>query len=716
MPRSTGPTAPLPRSAGLAALAMLTALAGCVDVPVRLDPAADAGGEPSEAGAPDAAAPDGPPPDADPPDTERPDAAGPPPDGDVFGGDGEVDHTPDVGPCARRCPSPAQIAAHPPLDRLYAVRPLGDGTALLGGWSADLAPLAERIGAPVVEVPLVRDDPEAEPVEAGVPVLLHVADDLSTVLAVYHLPAGSTGPITDIQLGGGGGGPTIYLSTREGRATTYTAGQGYRVLRFAAPPSVDGAAFDRSWVVTAGGAYRLSPPWVAGADATLFAVDAEPNSSTGSVALWFGPDGAARIIDAWRHHVGNLGLTRYGGPPLGAQRSFFPLENSVRCGLRTWFATADAGRFDEPVPDGNGGERIGPWPFDAFTAGPCVLLGSDLEPTTPGEHGWRMVPGRSVDVSGVERGADGALFLAFDSAAERPESGDTDTVPTVLALGPDGARRWWRRPHPEGSAMSPVFAPTASPVPQDLTALAYDPGGGGTAPSVVVVARTTVALDASLWPGTISGAPQPFQQPPLQPNANPVGWIGRLDAATGDLRAATHVFGQTVNFSPEHGRAGRLACFVDTDRVSGFVQPTRPDRGGLAVGPAGEVAISGVAAGLGMTPDAWQVTGAPEVADALVPFVRIYDRDLSTVLYSSAVGPGLDPADPRAIGRDLEITDLAFTADGALLVVGHQTGEGRLAAVGVPAWADAEWPEAQRGEGATRAVVLRLVPDPACGR
>ncbi|MCB9527244.1 MAG: hypothetical protein H6701_02440 [Myxococcales bacterium] len=220
----------------------------------------------------------------------------------------------------------------------------------------------------------------------------------------------------------------------------------------------------------------------------------------------------------------------------------------------------------------------------------------------------------------------------------------------------------------------------------------------------------------TLWPAPdapgFQGPPPPVPELAEQPT---IGWLGRF-TLDGALIAATHVFDPRRD-DPANRRPGRLRCWTDTDATAA-PEPTTLQlfRQSLAIGPHGEIALRARVARPLTTPDAWQP--APPTADATpvgMELIRVFDADLSTVLYSTVVEA--TTGDPMP-GRTVIVEDITFDIDGRLLVVGRQIAlqaSGRLPTLAVPAWGRAEPYTIPEAIPAARAFLLRLALDPTCG-
>ncbi len=697
-------------------LLSVTLCAGCVDVPLPGGPpTGDAAiadtGEP--ANRPDVAPLDArPAPDRAPPDATIVDAAPDPPDAVI---------------CPAPCPHGDQQALYLPASRADAIAILDDGSVLVALTVDALADFTDALAARGVDLepaeipmPAVLDDQGGD----GQPLLLHLEPRLETIRAAYVLAGFASGPIVDLwRAPGDAPGRPLYIVARYGRGAVQQGvaldRAGYAVIGPLDPDALaDGPAEPSVAVIPAAGDYQDQPPGAA-LPAGFVAIDGAPDAPARSSARWYTADGRARPLTGLRHHARAEPATpyAYGAMPADATASELPLQAGDRCALRT--AEPDprsAQVYAGLVPDGNGGERIGRWPLDAFADALCPAPdptpGEGMGPAPAGPHGWSTIAGRSVAATGVASDDSGATYVGFDTAVELGP--DAHTVATVMALEPTGELRWYQRLRPE------AIGGIATMAEHDQTvrgiALDRDPARGA---GVVVMAEGRLDDMLPLWTAPAGGQPG-FQGAPGTPGGrSAAGWLGRLDARDGRLLAATWIYRVTATPTPAAMRVGRLRCFIDEGRAAGVPQPVLLDPGALAVGPDGQVAVGGIGVGLSNTPDALQQTTAP-FENPSARFVRIYDRGLSALIYATALGP--EPADANGrLGLDMTVADMAFTDAGHLLVVGHQRPRdgaddgAMLPTTAVPPWADDAWPVDARGAGETRAFMLRLVPDPACG-
>lgn len=713
-------------AAGIALLA-----AGCVDVPVPGTPPDGATVDGGFESAPDTRPPDAAPLDAQPPDSGRIDAAVDPADAGL-----EADAHPSGVQCPLPCPHPAQAAAYVAASRAEALLVLDDGSVLL---ALTLQPDdglldaldARGLAVETVPLPIPPDLPpparEPPPEPQPRPLLVQLEPDLSAIRRLLVPEGPDIGPIVDLWRGPPAeANRPLFLVARHGegliRFGAAEAGRGYVVLGPYTPPDAgDAQPIPRATVIDAAHDYQDRPPGAA-LNSGFVGVDGAPDAPARSRARWFESDGRPLPREGLRHHfAGGAERPAFGLPPVDVDYSTLPLRAGDRCAL--WTSADEPGGpgvYLGPVADGNGEDRIGRRPLDAFAEGACPVPdptpGLIMDPAPVGVHGWSIVPGRSAAVAGVAAATDGATFFGFDIGARRAER--MLRIPAVAAYDRSGALRWFQRLRRDALDGQPVVAEHS----QVVRGLALDEGADRP-PSVIVMAEGRVGDDHPLWAGPAGDTG--FQGLPLTGGGNSAsGWLGRLDPADGALLAATWIYRVNALPAPERMRDGRLGCFIDETLSPGVPQPVQLDPGRIAVGPDGQIAVVGTGIGLENTPDALQQTDAPYGLNTSARFVRIYAPDLTHLLYATALGPLPADADGR-LGLDLTIGDVAFTADGHLLVVGWQAvrdndGGGvddgaALPTVGVPSWADATWPADRRPADATRAFVLRLVPDPTCG-
>lgn len=657
-------------------------------------------------------------PDMDP----RPDLRPPP---DMRPADlGPPDQGPLGPPCSLGCDGAETLAAYVPLDRLDLVHRLDDGALLIGGTTRDDADIRRLGGNPEDRVGVVGQLP-IHPMSTARVVLLHVDEALETVTQVYAFGDSELGPPNRATVRDG----HLYLSTRyamsEMQADALVRPRlGYVVARFEGVPTPEEQPMVQAlWLLGATGEARVDPAWDAIDPAAVFAADDNATRPGGGRLHIVAPNGSEQIMPGWRFHSRAAGVpgdrtTLVYGPSdeNGIRGSFVPLTPDL-CPLRTWYAPDEVGGGEDLSPsedfqresteDGNGEDRPGTEPHDAFGSRPC-LAPTDESGPRPADalvtlNGWRLDAGQRFDVIAALRADDGALYVALNATASTREADDginDDHVPTVLRFDAEGRLQWWQRLHGQRDG-----GWKNSSVDQRIVDMVLAPGGEG----VIVLARSLVrpeTLDEpQLW--TRDGA---FQQPPVGGDGVPVGWLGLLDADDGALARSTYVF-DPIRDTPERLGAP-LDCWPDSyDLAAAAFEPAR---GGLAVSDSGVVAVHGITHRARTTPDALVPTGR-DVPPTPMPVVRVFDADLQDVLHSSVIVGDLDAPDPSA---ELAIRDIAFDARGRVIVVGEQTtGAAPLPARRVPAWGARNPATAQSvAERATTAFIVRLDLDPECRR
>ncbi|MCB9527242.1 MAG: hypothetical protein H6701_02430 [Myxococcales bacterium] len=719
--------------------AALVLLTGCVDAPIRLfeidadrparpeagpDDDPDASAIPTDAdplpdhdngrfdAGPDAAPLDAAP-DLDLPDLTLPDLDLP-----------DLD-LPDQGPGPLECPAGCAVAdtlaAYLPVERVDAVARLPDGQIVIGG-AASLAALrafAGPLGADEIAGPVFP----ADGAHATRPFIARLSADLSVLHGVEYLRV-EAGAVDAIRPLASRGELRLYVSGQYGPTLPVDAPLFDRIGYYLAELTLsgDGLTSRATSVVSAGGGNQTSPTWAPRPDGVVFQVNGHPFGREWSAGIYARVGELPVPVAGWRHHQRIDGLTNpvfVGQGPVGAF-GFLPFIGPDFCPQRSW----DDAAFGERPDDGRGGQNLGRYPFDGFGSGPCATTGvATVAPALPdvGPHGWRIDNSLTFEAADAVIDPNGdALYLALNATALRGDAvpvngehpaGATDRVPTVLRQDRDGRLVWWRRLHRQQLADG---TPVPSLAAQRVLALALDPRPPG---ALVVLAETTIGDVHPLWPAPADGAAG-FQRPPpavVGAAEQPVvGWLGRF-ALDGTLLAATYVFDPRRD-DPDDRRPGRLGCWTDTDRAADPQPvPLRLERHALAIGPAGEVAIRARAARALTTPDAW--LPAPPTAEAPgaeMELVRVFDADLSTVLYSTVIEEAIERPMPE---RDVIVQDIAFDAFGRLLVVGRQiapAGAGRLPTLAVPQWGRAE-PVSDLIDPPSSAFLLRLARDPACG-
>lgn len=634
---------------------------------------------------------------------------------------------PDMGPlgppCSLGCDGAETLAAYVPLDRLDLVHRLDDGALLLGGMTRDGSDL-QRLGRGMARAVAVGQAP-LDPASRDQVVLLHVDEALDAVTQVYAFSPGLLGPLSRAADVGG----HLYVSTRYSMAADQ-AGRlgrpplGYAVARFDGIPAPPAAPVVQAlWLLGADGYARTAPAWDAVGPSAVLAADgagADPGDARLHIVA---PNGIEQVVRGWRFHTRAVmapgaGVGSVYGPldddAGGIGGSFVPLTPD-QCPLRTWYAPGEVGGGEDPSPserrqraseqDGNGDRRPGTEPHDAFGSRPCVAPADGGAPPRPDDslitlNGWRLDPGQRFDVVAALRDDDGAMYVALNATASTQEADDDindDHVPTVLRFDAGGALRWWQRLHgQQGGGWK------NSSVDQRIVDLALAPGGG-----VVVLARSLVrpeTLDEpQLWDALYA-----FQEPPVGGDGVPVGWLGVLDADSGELEHSTYVF-DPVRDAPERLDAP-LDCWPDTyDLAAAAFEPAR---GGLAVSDNGVIALHGITHRARTTLDALTPTGR-DVPTTPMPVVRAFDAGLETVLHSSVIVGDVDAPDPSA---EVTIRDIAFDGRGRVIVVGDQVaGAPPLPTRQVPGWAARNPVNAQTSAArATTAFIVRLDLDPGC--
>lgn len=495
-------------------------------------------------------------------------------------------------------------------------------------------------------------------------VILHFSADLQSLLDVRSLPAGaSTGFVRAVARGG-----SLYIS-----GTTLAnkdAGTGAFIARM----SVEGESFDwvnNYWVA---GDQQSHQPWDVAGDGTVTYAVGEGFAYDWVALYRLGADGQRIPVENWRTHWTSNSEEHFS--PISSRSDLDVLYSGVvlktwgRCELRSW---TDA-EYRAATSDGNGGTRQGTWPMDLFFDGPC----DPTNPTTegPGYTGYSMGANPTQEVGAIATDpATGITYVGISTQSTLPD-GNPDFEPAVLAFAADGTLLWWSRLYTENNENS-------SP-DQFVDALTVSHG------QLYVVARAHGNNTTNLWDGNhvaATGASRSFQTRFTGSEGNiHISWIGRFEAATGTLMAATWLA------EYPDGMAGTGAAYVDPnldgwpDHDSAWADLNTTRVSDLAVDTEGRVWVSAIGRRSITTANAYQkMPKLEEGVSAWTWFVRAYTPELDNVVYSSLIGSTWDLNTGEG-GEAVELTAIVPTVSGVLAVGGSTEGSAAMPVRDVPAW------------------------------
>jgi len=588
---------------------------------------------------------------------------------------------------------------------------LSDGTVLMAGTAADLNwSAAPKFALGAGALPAGATGTTA--------FLMRVSADLSSVLGIYHLPAGQVANIRWIKTTSKPGQPTgaLYISGQCNNSTDGT----YFIARLN-NNFVAGAPTGFAWVkvakmsATFGDNLGLQT-WDVGGDGRVVFVD-----ETGEALRVFALDANGNYLklDGLRgSHFANAPFTDANRvadvganvPAASVSAISFPAD------IRSW---NDAERL-AVLPDGNGSIKRGTWPYDLF------FPVQDRTGGTSGtiEYGytgyksagkWR-VGGIAVDRDTNDFTIGFNVQSAFWDAAANIQQPDFE--PAVIAYAADGALKWWSRLYHEvvdANANGQIDAGetrTSSP-DQYVDGLAMDYSGAAT--QVVVVARAHGNNVSNLWSGNaIAANPggNGFQNQFTGTEGNiHLSWVGKLRASDGVAQRVSWLSGyfrdtvltQAAYSEPIHdGWPSHNAGWPN-------LTTTRAEPGSVRVDAQGRVYVVGIGPRMVTTLNAYQklprITAS--LNEGIAPwhaFARVYEADLATLVYSSALTgawtyptPGAQPEG----ANNTELKGIFPLADGAFVVGSHLAtagvAQGNPVPVNkVPAWAAAV-PSGQTG-------------------
>jgi hypothetical protein len=548
--------------------------------------------------------------------------------------------------------------------------------------------------------------------------LMRLSADLQAVLGVYHLPAGHAANLRWIRTTSKPGEPTgdLYVSGQ----CNETGDGAYFIARLD-NNFVDGAPTGFEWVMTA----RMSAAfgdnlglqtWDVGGDGRVVYVD-----ETGEAMRVFARDASGNHLklDSLRgSHFAAAPYTdanREAGigselPATSVSAVSFPAD------IRSW---TEADRL-AILPDGNGSIKRGTWPYDLFhpvqdkdggTAGVIEY----------GYTGYKSAGKWRIGGIAVDRETN-AFYIGFnvqsafwDAAANRQQP---DFEPAVIAYAADGALQWWSRLYHEvvdanGNGLVDTGETRTSSPDQYVDGLAIDYAGAET--QLVVNARAHGNNISNLWSGNaVAASPgaNGFQNSFTGTEGNiHLSWIGKLRTADGALQRASWLSGyfrdsvltQAPYAEPIHDNwPSHNAGWPD-------LTTTRAEPGSIRTDANGRVYVVGVGPRMVTTANAYQKLPkiTPDVDEGIAPwnaFVRVYESDLGSLVYSSALtgawtypAPGGQPEG----ANNTELKGVFPVADGVLVVGRHLSSAG--VALGnpvpvskVPAWG-ADTPSDQTG-------------------
>jgi Secretion system C-terminal sorting domain len=597
-------------------------------------------------------------------------------------------------PCLFAQTNVVTYAGNEGKETFYDVLQITDGTFVVSGYADNLDWISST--TPRIELTYNTLIPNALG-SNRYGFLLHLSNDLQTILQVVHFPKGAVEDIRFIKTNTQPYTPTgdLYISCNT--ADTDANNGGY-VLAKLDHNFINGIPSSLVWVypVWAKSYAKESHPWDVTNDGRLYFITGQSHAYDWSAVYCLSASGQRTIVENWRTHWLTNGSEWKGTPasanPTGSidsvTHSGIVLKIWGRCELRSW---TDA-EYNAFLPDGNGSTKKGTWPADFLFNGPCDP--SSPTANSPGYNGYGTASccpvwgGSSIVVDKRNN----HLYIGMNMKSTIAASGSPDFEPAVIAMNATGQLQWWSRLYHE---ITPDGDTVVSSPDQYVDALAID----YTHNQLVVVARAHGNNVENLWEGNTiqsnTGA-SGFQNRFTGTNGNiHQSWLGKLTLEDGTLMHATYVA------ELSEGTAALGAPHPDPN-LDGWPNPnsgwpdvntTRTAKNNLKISSSGDVCVLGIGRRTITTANAYQKMVKPYYGGKSCwnSFVRVYDAPLHTLRYSSLV-VGVWDTLTQAGGDNTELFGLIKTARG-VVSVGRQKADASgtpvgnaLPVIGVTPW------------------------------
>jgi hypothetical protein len=578
---------------------------------------------------------------------------------------------------------------------------LADGSLLIAGSSNGTSWLPG-------DVPIHTIDGSALPPSSTsrLGLILHVEGDLSSIRACYALPANRSEEIRRIR-----------FTTTPGQSggLCYISGQiagGHFIGRLNAHPE-SAIPSDFDWVIEVPSSedHRDIQPWDVDASGNVVYLQGGETSYDADPDL----QPVIRFLDA------------NGQPRVpSALRSTVPGEMRFPRDLRSWTEADRTAVFS----DGNGQIRMGTWPLDIFTTHQIDDATGDPDGINPvrlenneayGYTGYHSAGKYRVGSITIDRRT-GRFHIGFntnsrfwDAPANKVQP---DFEPAVAAFDADGSLLWWSRLYHEvidanNNGQVDSGETRLSPPDQYIDSLAVDYSQDSASGNLVVLARTHGNAVSNLWNGdevAIHPGEQAFHNRFTGTEGNiHISWVGKLALADGTLRRATYMGGFFRKIIDGKGNWPSIAYEEDIHdgwptHNAGWpdLTTTMATPNSLRVDNAGRIYVVGRGPRMVTTSNAYQKLprrlghSNPVLDEGTAPwnaFVRVYQPDLKTLAYSSAVtGDWNYPTGNRAdepVGADNTVLHGVLPLTDGLLITGIQENQGHA----VPVINPADWQE-----------------------
>ncbi|CAN5645124.1 hypothetical protein BH11BAC1_BH11BAC1_09770 [soil metagenome] len=508
--------------------------------------------------------------------------------------------------------------------------------------------------------------------------ILHLSNDLQSILQVVHFPQGAVEDIRFIKTNSQPYFATGDLFISCNTSDTDPNNGGYIIAKLD-NNFINGIPSSLSWVnaVWAKSIAKETHPWDITSDGKIYYIGGEAYGYDWSAIYCLNQNGHRTIVENWRTHWLTNGTEWKGTPasanPLGTIDSVdfsgIVLKIWGRCDLRSW-TIAD---YNLSQPDENGGTKKGKWPLDILFDAPC----DPLNPTaiSPGYTGYSasgtpVYGGSSISID--RRNNDVYIGMNFKSVL--PNGGLPDFEPAVIAMDSSGNLKWWSRLYHE---ITPPGDTVNSSPDQFVDALAIDYSNN----KLVVGARCHGNNVENFWEGNTINAnasASGFQNNFTGSQGNiHISWLGKLQLNNGVLTNSTYM----AELAEGTGSLGtphadpNIDGWPDPNTGWPDVNTTRMAKNNLKVSSNGDVCVLGVGRRTITTANAYQKMTKPNSGgfSAWNSFARVYDSQFIVPKYSSLV-VGVWDTLTQAGGGNTDLFGIYKTNSG-VICVGRQTAD-----------------------------------------
>jgi len=507
--------------------------------------------------------------------------------------------------------------------------------------------------------------------------IMHLSDDLQTILHVAHFPQGAVEDIRFIKTNSQPYSETADLFISCNITDADPKKSGY-VLAKLDNNFVDGIPASLSWahVVGAQSIAKEAHAWDVTNDGKVYYISGEAYGYDWSAVYCLNQNGQRTVVENWRNHWLSNGVEWRGTPasanPLlsidSVNHSAIVLKIWGRCDLRSW--TEQDYKLSQS--DENGGMKIGKWPLDILFNAPCDPL--NPKANSPGYTGYSasgtpVYGGSSICID--RRNND--LYIGMNFKSVLP-SNLPDFEPAVIAMDATGSLKWWSRLYHE---ITPAGDTVNSTPDQYVDALAIDYFND----KLVVGARCHGNNVENFWEGNkIQENPgaSGFQNRFTGTNGNiHISWLGKLGLMDGMLSNSTYM----AEFAEGTGSLGsphedpNLDGWPDPNKAWPNVNTTRMAKNNMKVSSNGDVCVLAVGRRTITTANAYQKMVKPNYGGLSTwnSFARVYDSEFRVPKYSSLVVGAWDTL-TQVGGGNTDLFGIYKTKNG-IICVGRQTAD-----------------------------------------